>query len=85
MGVVAPMLPFLLTDLMFLRANFLKVQEGGSVPLAIAALVVTVTLTWLRGSAVLNQKDNNVDVPLATILRAPEKSRFRQFQARRSI
>ncbi len=61
--------PFLLIDLIFLGANLLKVFDGGYVPLALAALVICVMLTWLRGTAVLVRKEHEAEVPLTTILR----------------
>ncbi len=73
-AATALMLPFLLIDLVFLGANMLKVLEGGYVPLAIAAFVVLVMATWLRGTAVLLQKEQDAEVPLDTILRQLDKA-----------
>lgn len=72
-AATALILPFLLIDLIFLGANMLKVLEGGYVPLAIAAFIVMVMTTWLRGTAVLVQKEHASEVPLDTILRQLDK------------
>jgi KUP system potassium uptake protein len=72
-AATALILPFLLIDLIFLGANMLKVLDGGYVPLAIAAVVVMVMLTWLRGTAVLVQKEQDAEVALDTILRQLDK------------
>lgn len=64
--------PFLLIDLIFLGANLLKVLEGGYVPLALAAVVVLVMLTWRRGVADLARKEKEAEVALSTILRQVE-------------
>jgi KUP system potassium uptake protein len=61
-------MPFLLIDLVFLSANLMKVFDGGYVPLALAAAVVVVMITWLRGTAVLLQKEQSAEVSLETIL-----------------
>lgn len=72
-AATALILPFLLIDLIFLGANMIKVLDGGYVPLAIAAFVVMVMTTWLRGTAVLVQKEHDSEVPLDTILRQLDK------------
>lgn len=72
-AATALILPFLLIDLVFLGANMLKVLDGGYVPLAIAAIVVLVMTTWLRGTAVLFQKEQDAEVSLDTILRQLDK------------
>jgi KUP system potassium uptake protein len=61
--------PFLLIDLVFLGANLMKVLDGGFVPLVIAALVVTLMWTWMRGVSVLVQKDKQAEIPLTDLLR----------------
>jgi KUP system potassium uptake protein len=38
--------PFLTIDLVFLMANMLKIVEGGWMPLAVGAALMTVMLTW---------------------------------------
>lgn len=72
-AATALILPFLLVDIVFLGANMLKILDGGYVPLAIAAIVVLVMTTWLRGTAVLLQKKQDAEVSLDTILRQLDK------------
>ncbi len=67
------MLPFLLIDLIFLGANMLKVVEGGYVPLCIAAVMVLIMWTWVKGTALLMAKEQSSEVPMDLILRQMEK------------
>jgi K+ transporter len=43
-------------DLTFLSANLLKVFDGGWMPLALGAVVMTIMYTWRRGTAVLYRR-----------------------------
>jgi KUP system potassium uptake protein len=61
--------PFLVIDLVFLGANLMKIFDGGYVPLLIAALVVTIMWTWMRGLNILTQKDQQSEIPLTDLLR----------------
>jgi KUP system potassium uptake protein len=74
-AAIGLMTPFLLIDLTFLGANLLKVFEGGWIPLALGALVMTVMYTWRRGSRLLYEKTRKTEVPLdplvATLERKP--------------
>ena len=63
-AALALMLPFLFIDLTFLAANLLKVVEGGWMPLALGALVMTVMYTWRRGSRLLFEKTRTQEMPL---------------------
>ena len=72
-AALALIVPFLTIDLIFLGANLMKVLEGGYVPLIIAALVITIMWTWVRGTAVLARKDIQTEIPLVDILRSLER------------
>jgi KUP system potassium uptake protein len=48
--------PFLVVDVTFFGANFLKVGHGGWFPLVIAAGVFTLMSTWKRGREILAQR-----------------------------
>lgn len=50
------MAPFILLEFVFLGANLLKIASGGWVPLAIAGAFITIMWTWVRGSALLQQR-----------------------------
>jgi KUP system potassium uptake protein len=65
--------PFLIIDLTFLGANLLKVVEGGWVPLAFGAWVMTVMYTWRRGSRLLFDKTRRQEIPLSDLVRMLEK------------
>ena len=53
---VALMTPFLLLELVFLGANLLKLFHGGFAPLIIAAMFALIMWTWMRGSALLQER-----------------------------
>ncbi|MFT4011884.1 MAG: potassium transporter Kup [Paracoccus sp. (in: a-proteobacteria)] len=65
---VAMMLPFLVLDLTFLGANLAKIGDGGYVPLGIAAAMMIVMASWMRGSAIVARKDRQAELPLDTLL-----------------
>ena len=67
------MLPFLFIDLTFLSANMLKIVEGGWMPLALGAVVMTVMYTWRRGSRLLVQKTRKQEIPLDFLVANLEK------------
>jgi KUP system potassium uptake protein len=67
------MVPFLLIDTTFLGANLLKVIEGGWVPLLIAALIITIMVTWRKGVAILSAKTHRLETPLQEIVELLEK------------
>ena len=77
-ATIALLVPFLLIDLVFLGANMLKIAEGGWMPLAVAALLMTLMTTWRTGSRLLADKTRAEDLPLTEFLdllerRAPER------------
>jgi KUP system potassium uptake protein len=69
------MAPFLAVDVMFLMANFLKVVEGGWIPLVIGCSLAVAMLTWRRGSRLVREKTARVDVPLTDFIAMLEKSK----------
>jgi KUP system potassium uptake protein len=60
--------PLWAVDLAFLAANSLKLLSGGWVPVAIAAGVVLVVATWLRGSDIIARKSRRDRIPLVDFL-----------------
>jgi KUP system potassium uptake protein len=72
-GAAALMLPFLFIDFTFLAANLLKVVEGGWMPLALGAVVMTVMYTWRRGSRLLFEKTRRTEIPLESLVANLEK------------
>src|SRR4051794_24723231 len=67
--------PFLAIDLVFLFANMLKIVEGGWMPLAVGAALMTVMLTWRRGTRILAEKTRKDEVTLQHFIGMLEKSR----------
>lgn len=59
---------FLIIDLAFFSANLMKIEEGGWFPLAIAAVVFTLMVTWLRGREALLAERWREALPLETFL-----------------
>ena len=68
LATAALMLPFLAVDLVFFGANLMKLHDGGFVPLAIAAVLLVVMLTWRRGANLLLAKDRESEIPLDLLI-----------------
>jgi KUP system potassium uptake protein len=73
--VLAGALLFLSIDVLFVVANSLKIAEGGWLPLAVAAIVLSVFTTWHRGRRLTRQSleaDRLELAPfVASLLQAP--------------
>ncbi len=65
-------LPLLLLEQTFLTANFLKVFQGGWVPLTLAACVGLIMITWVRGSRLLARQTRKNEADLDWLLRRLE-------------
>jgi KUP system potassium uptake protein len=65
--------PFVVVDVVFFSANFLKLFEGAWAPLLFGATMVLLILTWRRGTGILINKTRRTEVPLDTLLRSMEK------------
>src|SRR6186713_571348 len=72
-GALALMLPFLFIDFTFLSANLLKIVDGGWMPLALGAFVMTIMYTWRRGSRLLFEKTRRQETPLEGLVKSLEK------------
>jgi len=59
---------FLVVDLSFFSANFVKIEEGGWFPLAAAAAVFTLLTTWKRGRDALRAQIEGAGLPLELFL-----------------
>ncbi|MBO0733324.1 MAG: potassium transporter Kup [Methylocapsa sp.] len=66
---------FLAVDLVFLGANLIKVVEGGWVPLLIAATVMIVMWTWVRGTTLLANKLRRDSIPTPDLVKMLDKSK----------
>ena len=65
--------PFVIVDVVFFSANFLKLFEGAWAPILFGATMVLLILTWRRGTSILISKTLRTEVPLDTLLRSLEK------------
>jgi KUP system potassium uptake protein len=65
--------PIALLELVFLSANVAKVMDGGFVSIFVAALMIIIMWTWVRGSALLAQKTRKSEVPLTLLATQLEK------------
>jgi KUP system potassium uptake protein len=72
-AAAALIVPFALLDFTFLAANLLKVAEGGWVSLLVAGLLLTVMMTWRRGSRALFEKTRKLEVPLLNLAKSLDK------------
>jgi KUP system potassium uptake protein len=59
---------FLIVDLAFLAANFVKIPQGGWFPLVVAVVLFTVMTTWKRGSRIVFGHEQHLEQPLAQLL-----------------
>ena len=71
---LATIVPFLLIDLTFVAANLTKLVTGGYVPVVIAAVLIVLMLTWVRGTGILFAKVRKTDVPLTELVNMLGKS-----------
>ncbi len=67
--------PMLLLELVFLGANLAKVADGGWMPLALAAVVVLMIWTWMRGTAYVQKKARSGSVTLETLIKSVTASK----------
>ena len=77
--------PFILVDVTFFGANLLKIADGGWLPLIVATLIVTMMLTWRRGTQVLAEKTRKTDVPLPEFVAMLEETLARARKGHGSI
>ena len=66
---------FLTIDLSFLIANLVKVLDGGWVPLLLAGMSMTVMWTWVRGTALLQDKTHRDSISTRDLVRMLQKSK----------
>jgi KUP system potassium uptake protein len=60
---------FLTVDLAFFAANMMKIEQGGWVPLFVAAIVYVVMSAWLAGRAILAAERGRSSMPLEMFLK----------------
>jgi KUP system potassium uptake protein len=59
---------FLTVDVSFFVANAVKIPDGGYVPLALAALIFVVVITWRRGRQILGEAIRKRNLSLGDII-----------------
>lgn len=77
-AVAAVIAPLLVIEGFFLAANFIKVHDGGYVPLIIAGITCLLIWTWIRGSELVLRKARTDAVTLLSLigmLRKPKLAR----------
>lgn len=75
--LVAPLAAlFLVIDLAFFGANIIKVGQGGWLPLALAAVIYTILLTWKRGRRILAERIQAEAKPLGEFLMEMQSQRL---------
>ena len=67
---LAVIIPFLAIDLVFFGANILRVVEGGWVPLTIAAGILLVIWTWVRGRRIVGELEYDAALPMVDMAAA---------------
>jgi KUP system potassium uptake protein len=70
---LAVFVPFVVVDLTFFSANFLKLFEGAWVPILFGVTMVFLILTWRRGTGILTSKTRRTEVPLEVLFKNLEK------------
>jgi KUP system potassium uptake protein len=68
----ALLVPLILIEQAFFAANMLKVTEGGWLPLAVAAIIGLLILTWVRGSKSLMRATRKNETELEWFMRKLE-------------
>jgi KUP system potassium uptake protein len=61
--------PLLLIDSAFLAANMLKFFSGGFIPVLLAAFLILLMLTWVRGSRTLQEQSFHQNTTLTSLLK----------------
>ncbi|MCU0790382.1 MAG: potassium transporter Kup [Nitratireductor sp.] len=56
--------PIAMLEVVFLSANLAKFLDGGFVSIFVAAMMIVIMWTWVRGSSLLAQKTRKAEVPL---------------------
>lgn len=69
-GAACVIAPFLAVDVFFFGANFLRVTEGGWVPLLVAGIVGVIIVTWRRGRKATRERTAEQGVAMAELATA---------------
>ncbi|MCB0547125.1 MAG: potassium transporter Kup [Phaeodactylibacter sp.] len=69
---------FLLVDLSFLTANFLKILRGGWLPLLIAGFIYLLMATWQRGRKLVRRKIGEISIPVDNFVASLKEKDFQR-------
>lgn len=67
--VAAVMAPLIFVDTAFVMASTLKLVSGAWLPVLVGMMLVTVMITWRRGTRLLAQKTRRVEVPFEPLIK----------------
>ncbi len=67
--VIALMAPLIFVDTAFVMASTLKLASGAWLPVLVGMMLVTVMVTWRRGTRLLAQKTRRVEVPFEPLIK----------------
>ncbi len=71
---LAMLAPLAVIEVGLFAANMTKFLEGGYLPISVAALLIIVMLTWVRGNRIVQAKSRAESVPLSTLISSIEGS-----------
>jgi KUP system potassium uptake protein len=60
--------PLVCIELLFWGANVIKFFDGAWAPMAFAAVLIFVMVTWRRGTRIVNDKSRKVEIPLSGLI-----------------
>lgn len=71
---LAMLAPLAVIEIGLFAANMTKFLQGGYLPLTVAALLVIVMATWVRGTRIVQDKSRSESIPLSTLIASLEGS-----------
>lgn len=72
--IAAVLVPLLVIEVALLVANLTKFLEGGYLPIAVAIALTLAMWTWVKGTALMQDKSREKSVELTTLMNSLEKS-----------
>ena len=71
---LAMLAPLAVIEIGLFAANLTKFTQGGYLPITVAAILVILMATWVRGNRIVQQKSRGSSIPLTTLITSLEKS-----------
>lgn len=69
---IAALIFFGLFEVLFLTSNLTKIANGGWVTLALGLCIYVILMTWKKGSALIAQERNTIEIPMKSFLNMPK-------------